>query len=254
MVKAASNDFATNSDWTPATGDVTISKNGGTAANIGTLPSYVNGAWEFQFTATELQAAYIWCKVVDAATKAVEDQFFIIETFGNASAAFQVDWSNATSLGLTNLDAAISSRSTYAGGAVASVTGNVGGNVTGSVGSIASNGIVEASFAADTAKYQAKIWLVDDNTGTTDRYNVVWFKNGQPITAGITSPTIQVIKSADGADLVASTSMTEIASTGLYRYTEGTNRVVNGAGYIVKVTATIDSGTRTWFQPLSRDS
>ena len=35
-----------------------------------------------------------------------------------------------------NLDAAISSRSTYAGGAVASVTGNVGGNVVGSVASV----------------------------------------------------------------------------------------------------------------------
>lgn len=35
-----------------------------------------------------------------------------------------------------NLDAAVSTRSTFAGGAVASVTGNVGGNVTGSVGSV----------------------------------------------------------------------------------------------------------------------
>jgi hypothetical protein len=34
------------------------------------------------------------------------------------------------------LDATVSSRSTFAGGAVASVTGNVGGNVVGSVGSI----------------------------------------------------------------------------------------------------------------------
>jgi hypothetical protein len=35
-------------------------------------------------------------------------------------------------------------------GAVGSVTGNVGGNVTGSVGSVASGGILRASFAADT--------------------------------------------------------------------------------------------------------
>lgn len=39
--------------------------------------------------------------------------------------------------------------STYAGGAVASVTGNVGGNVTGSVGSVAAGGITAASLAAD---------------------------------------------------------------------------------------------------------
>ncbi len=38
---------------------------------------------------------------------------------------------------IQDLDAAVSSRSTFAGGAVASVTGNVGGNVVGSVGSLA---------------------------------------------------------------------------------------------------------------------
>ncbi len=37
---------------------------------------------------------------------------------------------------IANLDAAVSSRSTFAGGAVASVSGNVGGNVAGSVGSV----------------------------------------------------------------------------------------------------------------------
>lgn len=58
-----------------------------------------------------------------------------------------VDYQNATTFGLTNLDAAISSRSTFAAGqnvgvatsvsgAVGSVTGNVGGNVVGSVGSV----------------------------------------------------------------------------------------------------------------------
>lgn len=43
---------------------------------------------------------------------------------------------DVSALGLSNIDATISSRSTYAGGAVASVTGNVGGNVIGSVGSV----------------------------------------------------------------------------------------------------------------------
>lgn len=69
-----------------------------------------------------------------------------------------------------NLDAAVGTRSTYAGGAVASVTGDVGGNVvgsvgsvtgavgsvtgavgsvTGAVGSVGAGGINNASFAAD---------------------------------------------------------------------------------------------------------
>jgi len=62
------------------------------------------------------------------------------------------DPTNGTSLGLTNLDAAISTRSTYAGGAVASVTGNVGGNVLGSVaGSVAAvTGNVGGSVASVT--------------------------------------------------------------------------------------------------------
>jgi hypothetical protein len=102
--------------------------------------------------------------------------------------------------------------------------------------------------------YQAKVWLQDDDAGTSDRYMVVWYLNGQPIFGGITLPTIQVIKIADGTDLVASTAMTQIGATGMYRYTEALNRIVSGAGYMVVVTATIASVVRTWVQPMGRDS
>lgn len=120
---------------------------------------------------------------------------------------------------------------------------------------IEDDAIREDCFADDTAKYQAKIWLLDDDTGAADRYMVVWHKNGQPVVSGITSPTIQVIKTADGTDLIASTAMTEIASTGLYRYTATTTaRITSGASYIVKATATIDGSTRSFFQPVGRDT
>ena len=102
--------------------------------------------------------------------------------------------------------------------------------------------------------YQAKIDVVDDNGGSNDRYIVTWFKNGQPVISGITSPLIQTIKAADGTDLVASTAMTQIASTGLYRYDEGTNRMVDGVAYVAKATGTIDGSARTWYQPVGRDS
>jgi hypothetical protein len=70
-----------------------------------------NGAvWDFSLTATELQAAKIVVTVVDAATKAVEDQCFEIVTFGNASAEYAPDFSDATCLGLSRLDATIGSR------------------------------------------------------------------------------------------------------------------------------------------------
>lgn len=138
-------------------------------------------------------------------------------------------------------------------GMTALPTALVGGRMDSSVGAMAAGAIDEATFAADTAKYQAKVWLVDDDAGINDRYLTVWFKNGEPVTSGITSPTIQVIKSSDGTDLIASTAMTQIATTGLYKKDEATSRVVDGAGYIAKVQAIIDAATRTWFQPVGRD-
>lgn len=93
--KAGSTDFATGSDWTPATGDVKLSKDGGSQANIGSLPTFSNGAWEFQLTGTELSCKQLEIMVVDSATKAIVDQAILIETFGNASAMYQADLSAA---------------------------------------------------------------------------------------------------------------------------------------------------------------
>jgi hypothetical protein len=98
MIKRGVVDYAVGADWTPATGDVKISKDGGTAANIGTLPVAVtmgNGAmWHFVFADAELQCKTALITIVDSATKAVEDQMFIVETFGNTSAMFKFDFSS----------------------------------------------------------------------------------------------------------------------------------------------------------------
>lgn len=247
IIKRAVVDFAVSADWTPVAGDVKISKAGAAAADVTNLPTAITmggtAMWDFSLTATEMQAAQIMVSVADAATKAVEDQFFIIETYGNASAQHAVDLSDSVRAGLTALPNAAAeaagglyTRGTGAGqirqdangridanakawidgtipavnvtgvpkvdvvdllgsapnalvsgridasvgamaanvitatainadaindskvaadvtiasvtGAVGSVTGNVGGNVTGSVGSVASGGIVAASFGA----------------------------------------------------------------------------------------------------------
>lgn len=107
VVKRAVVDFAVGADWTPAAGDVKISKDGGAAANVTNLPAAIamgNGAvWDFSLTATEMQAAQVVVTVADSATKAVEDQSFIIETHGNASAQFQVDLADSVRAGLTAL-------------------------------------------------------------------------------------------------------------------------------------------------------
>lgn len=96
VIKAGSQDFAASGDWTPAAGDVKVSKDGGTQANIGTLPTYSNGAWQFQLTAAELTAGQVEIMVVDAATKAVEDQCIIVETYGHISAMHNTE--NMTAL------------------------------------------------------------------------------------------------------------------------------------------------------------
>lgn len=82
--KAGSSDFAASGDWTPATGDVKISKDGGSFANTTNLPTAVSGTgsigWTLTLTATEMQAEEINIQIVDSATKAVDDAYFTIST------------------------------------------------------------------------------------------------------------------------------------------------------------------------------
>src|SRR3954471_8615880 len=95
MVKRAVVDHAVSADWTPAAGDVKISKDGGAAANVTNLPAAIamgnSALWDFSLTATEMQAAQVMVTIADSATKAVEDSAFVIQTHGNASAQFQLD-------------------------------------------------------------------------------------------------------------------------------------------------------------------
>ena len=103
--------------------------------------------------------------------------------------------------------------------------------------------------------YHADVWMADDNAaGTpTDHWFARWYRNGVPVTSGITSPTIQVVK-PDDTDLIASSSMTA-GSNGRLRYdATGSARLVSGVLYEVTVTATIDGATRTFYQQMSRDS
>src|SRR3990167_1938391 len=105
IVKRAVVDFALGADWTPAAGDVTITKDGGAAANVTNLPTARamgnTALWSFSLTATEMQAARVVVTVADAATKVVEDQAFVIETYGHASAqhAFDLDTASTAQTG-----------------------------------------------------------------------------------------------------------------------------------------------------------
>lgn len=93
LLKAGSDDFAGTADWTPAATDVKISKDGGAQANLATTPSWDANVemWKFTLSATELQAKQVTVQVRDAAAKAVQDDGFIVETFGNDSAMWPED-------------------------------------------------------------------------------------------------------------------------------------------------------------------
>jgi hypothetical protein len=81
--------FADTGDYAYASGDIIISKDGGTPANIATTPTEVDfsGAsvmlLEISMTAAEMQAEEIAGVIVDAA---LEHQSFVIHTYGHPSA------------------------------------------------------------------------------------------------------------------------------------------------------------------------
>lgn len=106
--------------------------------------------------------------------------------------------------------------------------------------------------AVNAAVYVALIEFTQD--ASADEFTVTWFKNGAPVDSGITSPTIQIVKRADGTDLVAETAMTEIGSTAGYKYDEATNRLTDGEAVLVIVGATIDGGGRTFRAIMTRDA
>ena len=105
VIKSSSSDLAASGDWTPATGDTKISKDGGNVANTSNNPSAVGGTgsvlWSITLTAAELQAAEVVIQIVDSATKTIEDQTLVIYTYGHASAKIQADLSDSVWLGLT---------------------------------------------------------------------------------------------------------------------------------------------------------
>ena len=105
IIKRGVVDLAVSADWTPATGDVKVSIDGGAAANIGTLPTAIamgnTAQWDFTIASGEVTGKKITITVADSATKAVEDQCFLIETYGHASAEYALDLTDGVRAGLT---------------------------------------------------------------------------------------------------------------------------------------------------------
>jgi len=110
MIKRGVVDFAQSADWTPSAADVAVSKDNGDLEDATNAPAIVGGSptrgvskFKWAATATELECAVLEVQIVDAATKAVEDQSFAVYTYGHASAFFKGDWSDIVRLGLVAL-------------------------------------------------------------------------------------------------------------------------------------------------------
>jgi hypothetical protein len=185
----------------------------------------------------------------------------------------------ARSLLLDNLDALVSSRSshtaadvdaqlsgTHGAGSWATaagfaVPGDLMGLVAGAITSakVAADAFTGTQFDATMQSYQGKVWNFDDDLAGTpaDRYGVAFFKNGNFVTAGITSPTLRVVRTSDGVDLVAPVALVPVPGfPGLFGYeeTSAPARMIDGVGYFALVSATLDAGTRTWPQQIGRDN
>lgn len=103
--------------------------------------------------------------------------------------------------------------------------------------------------------YSADIQFTRDQANTQDEWTVTWFKNGVRVTSGVTGPTIQVVKRADGTDLVAPTAMTEVGTTETFKKDcTTTERVTVGEAVLVIAGGTIDGAARTFSRLIGRDS
>jgi len=108
----------------------------------------------------------------------------------------------------------------------------------------------DALYSGDTG-YWAKLNLIQDTVN--DEYTVNWIKQATVLTSGVTSPQIQVIRRADGTNLIDATAMAQIGSTGYFKYDEPDDKIVDGEAVVVVLTATIGGATRTWVHLVGRD-
>jgi hypothetical protein len=185
VVKAGSTDLALTADWTPAAGDVKVIKDGGAAANIATLPTFISGTATLNWTlsATECEATEVIIQVIDSATKTIQDQFFRLQT--TKASALQVGVPQATqSAGTTaiTLDAAAAAQNDFYVGSVVSIISGDGANQT---------RIITAYNGATKVATIDRGWDVALTTGATRSVFAV-FPQGlnQPLTPAQTAAAV----------------------------------------------------------------
>ena len=142
MIKAGAQDFAQGGDWTPVAADTKFSKDGGAFANTDAVPVHEGqGIWSLALTAAEIDGKITSISVVDAATKAVEDQAILVQTFGDSSASIETLPADVKKWLTVAPNALVSGRVDSRPGAIAA------GVIT--AASIAANALTAAKIATD---------------------------------------------------------------------------------------------------------
>lgn len=249
--------------------DIRLKKNGGAWAqkNAAQTLSHEEAGWyEVSLDATDTDTLGILIVAIhESGALPVWREFLVVPA--NVYDSFfstdflQVDvahWLNATAPAAPATQTSVDTLDDFVDTEIANIQARlpaalVSGRMDSSVGAVAANAITDASVASDMDSYAAKVWIIRQST-TKDEYGVTFFKNGQPIETGITSPLIDYVKKlSDGTILVNDATLTD-QSNGDYYYGETTNKLVGGTAYMMRVTAVIDGSTRIFKQQIGRDS
>lgn len=232
IIKRASIDFAVGADWTPAAGDVKISIDGAAAANIATLPVAVamgnTAMWKFVFSNAELTGKFISVFVADSATKVIEDQALVIETYGNASALHAFDLATALqTVDVTKWNGTTVATPDTAGYVKATIKDGTGtGEIDTTSGKVAitDGAITTATFAAGAINAAAiatdaitAAKIAADAIGASEiadgAIDAATFASGAINAAAIAADAITAAKIADGAIDAATFAASAITAT-----------------------------------------
>lgn len=108
-------------------------------------------------------------------------------------------------------------------------------------------GTFPATQAQVQSVYYADIKYIKDIGNSADEYSVRWFKDSVPVASGdLTNPAISVFRTSNGASVFSNQTMDYISpALGTVKYNTGL-LTASGEAFIVSVSGTIDSATRTW--------
>lgn len=87
VIKTGGTSYALAADWTPVAGDIKVSVDNGTPANINALPTYVaNVGWRWVLSVAETTGKMTKILIKDQDGPAIQEQFFVVTTRDHPSA------------------------------------------------------------------------------------------------------------------------------------------------------------------------